>query len=426
MRLSTPGLVVLLLLHVLPFVGRPALIGGDEPHYALMAHSLAMDRDLELESDYVAVEDGSPAAGRKVAGTVLDRHVRQHGERSVFSHPLGLPLLVVPLIWLQNLILPGASPDIVLGLFGLGVTFLALLEGLRLLVDNSRDHRIALIVGLAVYFTTPLWFYSRTFFTEPYVWSGLVLSIGLLDRERPWMASLLLGLTFLIKETSILAIGPILAWAWWRWDGKVFLRLSFFPAAGLLLFALKNLWVYGEWWVTFQPFQIGSPWWRGFVGLLVDLRHGLLPFAPIACLALLAWAASLRASRTRHLAASRLALLAFAGYFIVSALWIDWRGGSGFGPRLLVPVMPAMALPLLWLTDSARLRASHFWAMAGIVVVGFAVQWSAVTNPFGAFWSISIGELVWDRPVPFLSGLFLGAAVVWRLSRPDIRARDAA
>ncbi len=51
MRLSTPGLVVLFLLHIFPFVGRPALIGGDEPHYALMAHSMAMDRDLELEDD---------------------------------------------------------------------------------------------------------------------------------------------------------------------------------------------------------------------------------------------------------------------------------------------------------------------------------------------------------------------------------------
>ena len=34
-------LVALLILHLLPFIGRPALIGGDEPHYALMAHSIA-------------------------------------------------------------------------------------------------------------------------------------------------------------------------------------------------------------------------------------------------------------------------------------------------------------------------------------------------------------------------------------------------
>jgi hypothetical protein len=193
-----------------------------------------------------------------------------------------------------------------------------------------------------------------------------------------------------------------------------------------VLFGLKNVWVYGEWWVTFQPFQVGSPWWGGFVGLLVDPRHGLLPFAPIALVALLAWAITLSSGKARYRSASRFALLAFAGYFIISALWVDWRGGSGYGPRLLVPVIPAIAIPLLSLTDSAPLRASRFRVMAGIAVLGFAVQWSAVTNPFGAFWSISIGELVWGRPLPFLSGLLLGTAgMVW-LSRSAAMVEGAA
>jgi len=161
MRLPTAGLVVLCLFHILPFVGRPALIGGDEPHYALMAHSMAVDRDLELENNYVAVENGSSAAGSRQAGKRLDRHVAEFGERTVFTHPLGLPLLVAP-----------------------------------------------------------------------------------------------------------------------------------------LLFGLKNLWVYGEWWVTFLPFQVGSPWWSGLVGLLFDSQHGLIPFAPIAVVALLAWALP-RGSRGR-------------------------------------------------------------------------------------------------------------------------------
>src|SRR5207245_11324016 len=37
-RRLLPWLAVLSCLHLLPFVMLPALIGGDEPHYALMAH----------------------------------------------------------------------------------------------------------------------------------------------------------------------------------------------------------------------------------------------------------------------------------------------------------------------------------------------------------------------------------------------------
>lgn len=426
MRLPTSGLVVLFLFHILPFAGRPALIGGDEPHYALMAHSMAIDRDLELENNYQSVEAGSSAAGRKLAGTRLDRHLVQRGDELVFSHPLGLPLLVAPLLWLQNLVAPGAAPDIVLGLFGLGVTFLALLEGLRLLVESSRNRRLALLVGLSVYFTTPLWLYSRTFFTEPYVWSGLVLSLGLIERERPFLASLMLALTLLIKETALLAIVPILVWVWWNRGFRSFLRLSVLPVAALLLFGLKNSKVYGEWWVTFQPFQIGSPWWEGFAGLLLDPRHGLLPFAPLALVALLVWSVALRSGRHPFPRAAGFALLAFAGYFILSALWIDWRGGSCYGPRLLVPVLPALALPLLSLTDRTEMRAGYRWSIGILALVGFAIQWSAVTNPFGAFWSISVGELVWGRSIPFLSGLILGAAALGWLSRPVIKGWGAA
>jgi len=391
-----------------------------------MAHSMAMDRDLELENNYIAVEKGSSAAGGRVAGASLDRHFVQHGNRTVFSHPLGLPLLVAPLLWLQNLVAPGAAPDLALGLVGLSVTFLALLEGLRLLVAKACHRRIALIVGLALYFSTPLWFYSRTFFTEPFVWSGLVLSLGLLDRKQPFLASLVLGLTFLIKETAILAIGPILLWAWWRWGRDTLLRLAVFPAAAFLLFGLKNLWIYGEWWVTFQPFQFGSPWWRGFLGLLVDPRHGLFPFAPVALIALLGWAVPRKSAVRWHSVASHLALAAFVGYFAISALWIDWRGGSGYGPRLLVPVLPALALPVLALTDKPGVHSVVWKLMGGIAVVGFAIQWSAVTNPFGAFWSRSVGELVLDRPVAFLSGLILGALAFWWLSRSSALGEGAA
>lgn len=415
--LSHGELVAVLLLHIMPFVGRPAIIGGDEPHYALMSHSIAVDGDIDLENNYLEVEAGSNAAGRKQAGSSLDRHLRPFGEREVFSHPLGLPLLTAPLIGLLQLVAPGAPPDLLLGLVGLGLTFLALLEGLRLLSLSMDDRRQATILGLLLYFSTPLWFYSRTFFTEPYVWSLLVLAVGRLERRRWLAASFLLGLALSMKETALLAVVPILCWAWRRLGKRRTLHLMVFPGLFVVLFCLKNRAVYGNWLVTFQPFQMGSPV-EGAVGLLIDPVHGLAPFAPVSALALAGWFLLGRKQPSGE-ESSFYAMLAFLGYFVVSAAWVDWRGGSSYGPRLLVPVLPALAWPLMAVLTGERTRKWSWRALFALAIVGFTVQWCAVTSSFSAFWGIALPELLGQRPLATLSGLALAlGAVAWLTHRP--------
>jgi hypothetical protein len=184
---STVVLILLFVLHAAPWLVRPFLIGGDEPHYALMAHSIAVDHDIDLTEDYLRVAEGSKAAGSKRAGTELDPHLRFVGDREVFSHPLGLPVLAAPLIALQQALLPGSAPDYLLSLFGLILTFAALLAG-RNLIDRSLG---AGDLAIGLYFASPLWFYSRTFFTEPFVWSTVVLALWLISRERNIAASAL-------------------------------------------------------------------------------------------------------------------------------------------------------------------------------------------------------------------------------------------
>jgi hypothetical protein len=149
-------IVPLLALHVLPFACRPALIGGDEPHYALAAHSIAVDRDIDLANNYREVAEGSNAAGRKFAGTELDRHIRTRHGRSVFMHPIGLPALLAPLVWLQQRLVPGSPPDLVLGGASLTISFLALLAGWSAIRRYTDDRRLGAFVVLGIYFSTPL------------------------------------------------------------------------------------------------------------------------------------------------------------------------------------------------------------------------------------------------------------------------------
>ncbi|MGH9456572.1 MAG: hypothetical protein ACRD2J_02915 [Thermoanaerobaculia bacterium] len=105
-----PWILGALILHLIPFANRPWIVGGDEPHFALMAHSIAVDGDLALAEDYARVERGSKAAGGMVAGKAIDRHVRRVSDIEVFSHPLGLPLLVAPLVGFQQTLAPGSPP----------------------------------------------------------------------------------------------------------------------------------------------------------------------------------------------------------------------------------------------------------------------------------------------------------------------------
>jgi hypothetical protein len=417
--------VLAALLHILPFAARPVLIGGDEPHYALAAHSLASDFDLDLADDYRAVEQGSKAAGVRRTGQTLDRHVRQVGDRTLFSHPIGLPLLAAPILFLAGAVLPGAAPDIPLVLLTLTVTGAAVLSAWRWLSEFLADPRRAAIGIAAVYGSTPLWYYNRTFFTEPYVASFVVLAAVALARRRAWSCGLWLGTALAMKETAALAAGPLLvaAVAWLGW--RVALRAAAGPLLFGALFLAKNWALAGTPWVTFQPFHSG-PWARGAWGLLSDPRHGLVWFAPLLLLAV-PTLRPLRPLRTLRRAsgdergariARRTAWASFVAYLTLTAAWSDWGGGTSYGTRLLLPALPALAVIVVlgWPAFGAGLRR----CAAALFVAGFTIEWCAVTDPVPAMWSISASELLSRRPAMTLAGLAIAAAgVAWAVLVPS-------
>lgn len=404
----------LFLLHALPFASRPAIIGGDEPHYALMAHSLAVDGDIQLSDDYREVELGSPAAGRKIAGKRLDRHLIEREGRLVFAHPVGLPLLVLPLVAALHVISPSAPPDLLLGFFGLAVTYLALLAGWDLLARELGDRRGAGFIALAFYFSTPLWFYSRTFFTEPYIWAFAVLAIWSFWRGWWTVGSLLLGFAFLLKETAAVIVLPVLLFLAARYGLRRAARASLLPVASLLLYCVKNRWVYEEWFVPFHPFTRGE-FLAGAFGVLLDLRHGLLPFAPLVLLAVAGAGRHPRGRWSRDPAAYAWAVFGF--YLLITAAWSGWEGGSCYGPRLMLPALAALALPLARAWKTHREEALFRRLFFGLLIFGFTVQWCAATDPFRAFWSVSLPELVAGRRLSTATGLVLGTAALLLLRR---------
>lgn len=407
----------ILLLHILPFVNRPSLIGGDEPHYALMAHSIGVDGDLDLTRDYARVAEGSNEAGRKRAGEELMPHLRELDGRMIYSHPLGLPLLAAPLLALQNLISPGSAPDIPLALLTLAVTFAGILAGWRLLTRLTGSTREAALVACCVYFGSPLWFYSRTFFTEPYTWSFAAIALAFLASGRIAAASLFLGLTLAMKETALLLVGAILVTSLARLGTRKTLALAVGPLVAGIAFIVKNLVVTGAPFATSLPFSLGDPL-AGAFGLVADPTNGLLWHAPLLAAAIAGW--FLRDRIPRWLPGG--ALLAVVAYFLLTAAWSDWRGGTVYGTRLMLPVLPALAIPLIALRRSSP--AFTRWLFFPLFLAGFVVNWTAALDPFTAFWGLPVWELLEKNPKPALAGVVVGTLLfhLLRTRFPDAAA----
>lgn len=396
-----PWLLTAVLLQLIPIANRPWIVGGDEPHYALMAHSIAVDRDLDLTEDYARVEAGSKEAGGMIAGKAIDRHVRRVGEREVFSHPLGLPLLLAPIVALQQAIAPGSPPDLLLLATTTILSLLALVTGWRLLAIHLGDAREAALLAGAVWFSSPLWFYGRTLFTEPYTVAFSIFAVAAVVRQRLGLANLFLALTLAMKETGAILVAAIVIGAWRTLGWRKAALLTIGPALFGVAWIAKNVALTGEAFTTFQPFILGNPF-EGALGLLVDAQHGLLWFAPLCV------AAIVLLPKSRSLAAA----VAFLGYFVVSAAWTDWRGGSCWGPRLLVPALPALALAL------ARLGRYRHEIVGTLFVAGFVVNWTAAADPFTAFWGIEIPPLIAKNLPVALGGIAIGFAIYrWTLRR---------
>jgi hypothetical protein len=397
----------LFVLHALPFLTRPALIGGDEPHFALMAHSIAVDRDIELGNNYDEVANGSAAAGRKRRGQQLTPHLRGLDDKVLFTHPLGLPALAAPLVALQQRLLPGSAPDWTLGLFGLTISFAGLIAGYRLLLPLVATPHEAGFLAFAFYFATPLWFYSRLFFTEGYAVAMTILAVYTLTRRRWVVGSILLGALLLLKEVYLLLIAPVVVGVWILAGLRRAVLVGLGPLAALLVWGLKNEYFYGHFLVPFQAYRADTPI-EGAISLLLDVQHGLLPFAPILLLAPFALRTPQAGPAIR---VAPLAWLSAASFVAVTAPWPDWGGGTCYGPRLVLPAVLMMALPLTLAWN--RLRGHRLGRATFVVLtgLGFAIQMTAALHPFHAFLSARAGDLLSHNPLEASLALLLGVAI---------------
>jgi hypothetical protein len=290
------------------------------------------------------------------------------------SYGLGMSLVWVPFLAVAQL--AGLSPLALVALVGpllLGLTAFAI-YGLSEALGASR--RQATMVTVALVYGTFLFTYGTTYYSEPAVaccvaWA--LLALVRLDGSWRWGAVLgfCLGFSVLVRTDSapLVLLPFVVALAVRRTPRRTWMLVIAGALPELVVWAWYDLARYGSLFSsgysnTGQGFT--HPFGDGLVGLLVSPGKGFVWFAPVVILAVMATAASWR----RWPLPTLLAWVLVVGRILFYSSWWAWDGGLSFGPRFLVPAVPALGVMLTsWVMDSDRNRRRMALAL-GLVVIG--------------------------------------------------------
>jgi hypothetical protein len=409
-------------------------VSGDEPHYLLMAQSLWRDRDLELRDNKARgeMEEYTPADIQPHWGAP-----RADG-RPFPAHGVGLPVLLAPVYALGG----RRACALLLAALGSGLALLARALALRATGDETAS-KLAWIATLG----PPAAFYAFHVYTEmPSAFAiagGLLLLVAFprslpaaaaaaaLASTLPWLHVKLIPVAFALGVIGLV-----------RLRGRArpaFLAVAALAAAGYMAFFQSvfghptPLALYGG---HLPPQVQGAPL-RAAAGLLLDRSFGLLPHAPVFLLALAAVPLALRRPPRETWPYA----LVLAAVLAPVLSWRMWWGGQCPPGRLLVPVVPLLAVLIALRAgrDEGPPRGLLRWR-AALLSVGFAIVAYTTFDPGRLMllnrrnrptrlWTALSGEGDIGRYLPSLThpdAAEIRVAALWVLGLVVLLALDAA
>jgi len=272
-----------------------------------------------------------------------------------------------------------------------------LLAILQLAVALGASATTGTWLALAVLFTTPLWGAGRSLYSETLQsLLGVYIALSALrmrqasQRGAFILGGILCGLA--INTKIVLAIWPVailIDQSRERFDRQRVVNLCAYTLPGVLAGALA--WVaynqlrFGAWFAAgYNNARDGTlgfsvPLASGLYGLLLSSGKSVFAYAPILLGSLFVW------SRWWRLRRRDLFLLGIPALFMlgVTARWWSWGGDWAWGPRLIFPIIPLLAMPLLdaWRTRSRAGRA----ALSLLAAAGFYIQVLGISVDPGVF-----------------------------------------
>jgi hypothetical protein len=403
-------------------------VSGDEPHYLLMAQSLWNEGDLDLRDNFDRQD-----YREYTPGPVAPHYGSPRGDGRPFpAHSPGLPLLLAPFYAI------GGRRACALLLAACG----ALLAGqVRAVAErlgaDPTGARLAWVASLG----PPVFFYAFHVYTELPSALAIAIAVRLLTPRAPLRSALAaavaiaclpwLHLKLLLVSAALAAVGAA------RLRGRALSAFGAVLAAAGGAFLSWYHYVFGR----PSPFAIyggmppefseGSPV-RALAGLLLDRSFGLLPFAPIAVLALPGCARLVRSADGRT-------LLLILGCLTGPALfWRMWWGGQCPPARFLVPAAVVTGTALALASTASAGRGLARWRGV-LVAAGFSVALVAIARPGDLllvnrgdrptrFWAALSGERPVERYLPslvFASAAETRVALVWLVALALLLALDA-
>lgn len=360
---------------------------GDEPHYMLIAHSLCYDHDADLKNNYEARDYAS-----FYPYPVLESHGHDYRGNGVLhsQHNVGLPLLLtIPYCLL-------GEPDWA----RLEMAFLTALASWSIfLLARSWTKRddVAWVTWAAATFTSPLWTMAPQLYPDtaailgvaiallllnsPSLSNGKLLVLGLVVAWLPWLNVRLALLSLLIIATAVRKLRRSRP----HWKQWVFLIVL--PSISGVVW----LWISYAWYGSLLPSAIYTPvvadipfsWERLYVAL-VDLglgrEFGLLTYAPIYWIALVGLVV-MASRREKAMWVPVIWLIVHIAFLALSQAMAAQGPGYTFPARMMVPIIPLLAIPLAYaILHNRWLRIVG----AGLFLVSVVISIQSLLYPYTA------------------------------------------
>jgi len=268
---------------------------------------------------------------------------------------------------------------------------------LRIWATQPRD---ALVLTLAYGLATPAFAYSNNLYSHQPVAFLLFAAFylvfqttqGVHPRLYAALTGLALGCSLITEYPTALIAGGIGLYALYKW--RNLFQLALLGAAALpplVLMAVYNYVIFGT------PLPVGylySPLYTNLhhVGLIsltyprpeflwqltFGVQRGLFLLAPFLLFAIpgFIWFAQERTRRAEFF----LSLWSVISFFLFNASSVMWQGGFAIGPRYIVPMLPFLTLPIIFVLNRAQARWARFAIYALMLISGVLVWISALSG----------------------------------------------
>ena len=282
---------------------------------------------------------------------------------------------------------------------------------------DGATRRGAILAGIALPLATPLWGYAASDLSEPLQAASLAVLVAAaavlrLEKKagRGWeiAAGGAAGLALLSKSLLLLPALPLLLAASLRTAGPPRLRrvpLTLFGACVALWAALEFSRfgrLFGGYAGEGFTYSLGD----GLLRLLVFPNRGLLFFAPLVVLA----PAGFLRLRRREAPLAWAEAISAGSLLGAVAMWWAWDGQVGWGPRLLVPILPALVFLAAAVTAgpaaAAAARSRRETVFAALVLLGVGVNLLGALVPFPGVDAVVASA----QPLPAVEGVHSPAA----------------